>query len=148
MSGNVAYLPPLWWMARRSVRLLTCLAIAVLALSSWSGQQPAGTAAVDSTPYATVLPMSADVRHSPAVRPGQPTYVPTATAASATKAAISDPSVSGSAATDPTAPAGDSVIGRQPAEADQGLPGSAEAATVSGTAARPAGPRAPPHRLA
>jgi len=36
MSGSSGYLSPLWWVARRSVRMLTCLAIAVLALSAGS----------------------------------------------------------------------------------------------------------------
>lgn len=157
MSGNVAHLPPLWWVARRSVRLLTCLAIAVLALSAWSPQQPTGAPVADSAPYATVLPVPADVRHSPAARPAQPTHAPTVAAASASGTSASGTAASGTAASDAatggaTATAGDTVGNRQPVEAGRGRPGAADVAAdvaaVSGAAARPAGPRAPPHPLA
>lgn len=148
MSGNVAHLPPLWWVARRSVRLLTCLAIAVLALSAWSPQQPTGAPVADSAPYATVLPVPADVRHSPAARPAQPTHAPTVAAASASGTAASGTAASDAATGGATATAGDTVGNRQPVEAGRGRPGAADVAAVSGAAARPAGPRAPPHPLA
>lgn len=119
--------------------MLTCLAIAVLALSAGSADQPYRSWGATSSAQVVTLPPSAAVQDSaPAdltgsARPG------TALSQHTTDAR-------GLGSTDLATRAARSLTGYAPDSAAQERTGATDAGLGSGPAARVAGPRAPPRR--
>lgn len=119
--------------------MLTCLAIAVLALSAGSADQPYRSWGATSPAHVVTLPPTAAVQDTaPAdltgsARPG------TALSQDTTDAR-------GLGSTDFATRAARSLTGFTPDSAAQGPAGAADAGLASDPAAQVAGPRAPPHR--
>ncbi|MFV2019053.1 hypothetical protein [Micromonospora sp. LOL_023] len=139
MSGGSGHLSPLWWVARRSIRMLTCLAIAVLALSAGSADQPYRSWGATSPAHVVTLPPSAAVQGTAPADLTESTRPGTALSQDTTDARGPGPIDFATRATR-------SLTGYAPDSAAQERTGPADAGLASGPASQVAGPRAPPRR--